>query len=161
MLPAAPAVTPGRAGETGAVGVVGADENGDLDILCASLGGAGRKGGTPRPLSVDDAAAPMAAVSRPEPDGLAFGSSGIVEIPAGSGVTTVVGVTSSGLRRLNKTLYQTERGSSAYHGRACETTLCFNFRNLDGLNQSKARPFRYGQCGVEDVDHGRRPDNRD
>jgi hypothetical protein len=44
-----------------------------------------------------------------------FGSAGVDGKPAGSGAAVVAGVNSSGLRRLNKTLYQTERGDPAYH----------------------------------------------
>jgi len=44
-------VVAGRTGAVGVAGVVGAEENGGRDMFSASLVGAGRKGGTPRPLS--------------------------------------------------------------------------------------------------------------
>lgn len=143
-----PAVAPGRAGDAVGEGVTGVGENGDLDIFCASLGGAGRKGGTPKPVSDDDSATAMAGLFGFEPDGSAFGFSGTTGRPAGSGVTTVTGEDSSGLRRLNKTLYQTERGNSAYHGRDCETILRFSFRNLPEINQSASKSFVRGQSHI-------------
>jgi hypothetical protein len=84
-------------------------------MFCASLIGAGRKGGTPRPLSKGWTA--FAAAGRESDSGWAgFEPTGTIGNPAGSGAAFVAGMGSSGLRRLNKTLYQTERGAFAYHG---------------------------------------------
>jgi hypothetical protein len=111
-----PIVAPGRAGEAGEEGVAGADENGGRDMFCASLSGAGRKGGTPSPLSNDGWAAFTGDIRKSESGFSALEPSTGDGRPAGSEVSVVTGVGSSGLRRLNKTLYQTESGASAYHG---------------------------------------------
>jgi hypothetical protein len=95
---------------------VGADENGGRDMLCASLGGAGRKGGTPRPLSNGIGAEFVEEAGKSEADFSAFEASGTTGRPAGSGPSIEAGEGSSGLRRLNKALYQTESGAFAYHG---------------------------------------------
>jgi hypothetical protein len=97
-------------------GVVGADGKGGRDMLCASLSGAGRKGGTPRPLSNGGWTGLMAAGRKSESDCSAFDVSGTTGSLTGSGPSIESEDGSSGLRRLNKTLYQTERGASAYHG---------------------------------------------
>jgi hypothetical protein len=108
-------IAPGRAGDGGAAGVAGEDENGGRDMFCASLSGAGRKGGTPRPLS--DGWTVDTAVGRESRSGWGgfdrsgwsgFESTDTEGSPAGSGAAVVAEMGSSGLRRLNKTLYQTE-----------------------------------------------------
>ena len=135
-------VEPGRAGSAvgeGDAEVAGND--GDLVIFCASLGGAGRNGGTPRPVSDDDSETTKAGLIGFEPDGSPFSLSGTtVTATGGGGVTTLTGVGSSGLRRLNKTLYQTARGNSAYHGRNCETILRLSFRNLHNYTNRSGNP---------------------
>src|SRR5882757_2542812 len=68
-------VIPGRAGVADAGGVAGADENGGRDMVCASLSGAGRKGGTPRPLSNEICAVFVAKARESESDRSALGSS--------------------------------------------------------------------------------------
>src|ERR1700761_9409140 len=108
-------VAAGRAGDAGAAGVAGTDENGGRDMFCASLSGAGRNGGTPRPLSGGWTG--VAGAGRESSSGaVAFKATGVEGSPAGKGAAFVAEIGSSGLRRLNKTLYQTERGASAYHG---------------------------------------------
>jgi hypothetical protein len=96
-------------------------------MFCASLSGAGRKGGTPRPLSNGDWAAFMDEALRLESGWTAFAASGTDGRPAGSGVSMVVEAGSSGLRRLNKTLYQTEKGDPAYHGACLANNILFWF----------------------------------
>lgn len=78
----------GRAGDTGAAGVAGADENGGRDMIGASLSGAGRKGGTPRPLS--DGGTAFAVAGRvSKSGGAAFGATGTEGSPAGNGAELV------------------------------------------------------------------------
>jgi hypothetical protein len=94
---------------------VGADENGGRDMFGASLSGAGRNGGTPRPLS--NGWTVVAGAGRgSKSSGEAFKATGAEGSPVGKGAAFVAEIGSSGLRRLNKTLYQTERGTPAYHG---------------------------------------------
>src|ERR1700712_374523 len=113
----APIIAPGRTGAAGAAGVVVVvtGENGGRDMLCASLSGAGRKGGTPRPLSNGIWVIVTGMARKSRSDFSAFEISGTNGRPAGGKLSIVVEVGSSGLRRLNKTLYQTEKGVSAYH----------------------------------------------
>src|ERR1700722_13770123 len=120
-----PRVTAGRTGATGVVGVVGAGENGGRDMICASLSGAGRKGGTPRPLSNGVWGAVVGEACQSESDCTAFEASGTDGGPAGSGLSIVLEAGSSGLRRLNKTLYQTENGAFAYHGVRLTNNILF------------------------------------
>ena len=72
-------------------------------MFCASLIGAGRKGGTPRPLSEDG---PL-VIEADEASALAVSglwSLGCEGKPAGSEAPIEAEAGSSGLRRLNKTL---------------------------------------------------------
>jgi hypothetical protein len=81
-------VAAGRTGDAGAAGVVGADENGGRDMIGASLSGAGRKGGTPRPLS--NGGTVVAAAGRiSKSAGAAFGAMGAEGSPAGNGAAIV------------------------------------------------------------------------
>jgi hypothetical protein len=109
-------VTAGLAAADEERGEFGAEVNGGRDMLSASLSGAGRKGGTPRPLSGDEWAEFIEEARKSELDCSASESSGTDGGPGGSGTPIVAGLGSSGLRRLNKTLYQTKKGAFAYHG---------------------------------------------
>lgn len=109
----------------GVAGVVGADENGGRDMLCASLSGAGRKGGTPRPLSNGGWAGLAEEAGESEADCSAFEASGTTGRPAGSGLSIEAGEGSSGLRRLNKTFYRIEKGAFAYHGASPANNILF------------------------------------
>ena len=82
----------GRAPTGGTACGAGAVVNGCRDMICTSCGWAGRKGGTPRPLSVGLIGAPgKASVS----------SWSGIDRPAGKAVPGSVACGSSGLRRLN------------------------------------------------------------
>jgi hypothetical protein len=85
----------------------------------------------------------------------AFDGSGTIGRPAGSGTSIEAEDGSSGLRRLNKTLYQTEREAFAYHGACLANNIPFMLPALNGL-PSPLPPgsVRRGQSHVEDVDHG-------
>jgi hypothetical protein len=74
-------------------------------MICASLSGAGRKGGTPRPLSGAERAVLPTAERNSESDWDESDSNGTDGSPARSEEAPVAGTGSSGLRRLNKTLY--------------------------------------------------------
>jgi hypothetical protein len=58
-------------------------------------------------------------------DRSAFDVSGTTGRPAGSGLSIEAEGGSSGLRRLNKTLYQTEKGDPAYHGVRLANNILF------------------------------------
>ncbi len=175
------------------VGVVGgAGENGGLDMIGASLIGAGRKGGTPRPLSnggwlvgVDEARGSESAVTGfgvsgtgcavADAGGAVVGGAavGVAAVggatggvatgggAAGCGRGVATGGTSSGLRRLNKTLYQTERGAPAYHGVCVTNNILFWLFGRIRILQSPSGGFRRYQRHVQHVNHHRNTDDRD
>jgi hypothetical protein len=72
----------------------------------------------------------MAAGRKSESDCSAVDVSGRTGSPAGSGPSIEAEDGSSGLRRLNKTLYQTERGASAYHGACPANNIPFKLSAL-------------------------------
>lgn len=81
--------------------------------------------------------------------------------PAGSGPSIEAEDGSSGLRRLNKTLYQTEREAFAYHGACPANNIPFMLPEpMAPPNPSWAGPLRRHQGHVEGVDHGRDADDR-
>ena len=81
--------------------------------------------------------------------------------PAGNGPSIEAEDGSSGLRRLNKTLYQTEREAFAYHGACPANNIPFMLPASVAFQTCHwAGPLRRGQSHVEDVNHGRHADNR-
>jgi hypothetical protein len=91
---------------------------------------------------------------------VAFEVTGKEDNPAGSGAALTAGMWSSGFRRLNKTPYQAEKGTAAYHG------VCFGNNILFGLfhyliDVYPAGPGLAGQRHIKDMNHGGRADDGD
>jgi hypothetical protein len=70
-----------------------------------------------------------------------FGAAGAVGSPAGNGAALMAGMGSSGLRRLNKTLYQTERGAPAYHGVLPRNNILLRLICIHTMTNQKSPAF--------------------